>query len=59
MAVAIFSDGACRGNPGVGAWACMAQNAAGEILFESSGVDANTTNNRMELEGVISGLKYL
>jgi len=59
LAVAIFSDGACRGNPGVGAWACMAQNATGEILFESSGVDANTTNNRMELEGVISGLKYL
>lgn len=59
LGVAIFSDGACRGNPGVGAWACMAQNAAGDILFESSGVDANTTNNRMELEGVISGMKCL
>ncbi|GAB4010561.1 MAG: hypothetical protein Fur0010_03480 [Bdellovibrio sp.] len=59
LAIAIFSDGGCRGNPGVGAWASMAQNAAGDILFETSGFDANTTNNRMELEGAISGLRQL
>lgn len=59
LAVAVFSDGGCRGNPGVGAWASMAQNSAGDILFETSGFNSNTTNNRMELEGSINGLKEL
>lgn len=58
-AYAIFSDGACRGNPGPGAWATMIQNNKGEILLKSSGVDVPTTNNKMELEGVIRGLKGL
>jgi ribonuclease HI len=56
---AIFSDGACRGNPGPGSWGVMAQDWNGEIIFESSGVDLPTTNNRMELEGAIQGLKLL
>lgn len=58
-AYAIFADGACRGNPGPGAWATMIQDAKGEILLKSSGVDMPTTNNKMELEGVIRGLKGL
>lgn len=58
-AYAIFADGACRGNPGPGAWATMIQNARGEVLLKSSGVDMPTTNNKMELEGVIRGLKGL
>ncbi|MDD0852716.1 ribonuclease HI [Halobacteriovorax sp. GB3] len=58
-AVAVFSDGACRGNPGPGAWGVMAQNATGEVIFESSGIDASTTNNRMELEGAIKGLELV
>ena len=56
---AIFADGACRGNPGPGAWAVMIQDVKGEVIFKSSGVDMPTTNNKMELEGVIRGLKGL
>lgn len=58
-AYAIFADGACRGNPGPGAWGTMIQDAKGEIILKSSGVDMPTTNNKMELEGVIRGLKGL
>lgn len=53
---ALFSDGACRGNPGPGAWAALCQNDLGEVLFELQGVEFNTTNNRMELEGAIKAL---
>jgi ribonuclease HI len=56
---ALFSDGACRGNPGPGAWASIAQNSAGEMIFQSSGVESHTTNNRMELEGAIAALVQL
>ena len=56
---ALFSDGACRGNPGPGAWGAMGQDAGGEVLFESSGLDFSTTNNRMELEGAIVALDEL
>ncbi len=58
-AYAIFADGACRGNPGPGAWATLIQDAKGEVILKSSGVDLPTTNNKMELEGVIRGLKGL
>jgi ribonuclease HI len=56
---AIFADGACRGNPGPGAWATMIQDTKAEVILKSSGVDVPTTNNKMELEGVIQGLKGL
>jgi ribonuclease HI len=56
---AIFADGACRGNPGPGAWATIIQDAKAEVILKSSGVDVPTTNNKMELEGVIRGLKGL
>lgn len=55
----IFSDGACRGNPGPGAWASFIQDIKGEVIFKSSGVDLPTTNNKMELQGVIRGLNGL
>jgi ribonuclease HI len=58
-AYAIFSDGACRGNPGAGAYGCFVQDSSGEVLFEKSEVFENTTNNRMELLGVIEGLATL
>ena len=54
-----FSDGACRGNPGPGAWGVLGQNHRGAILFEKGGVEFNTTNNRMELLGAIEGLKMI
>ncbi len=56
---AVFSDGACRGNPGPGSWAVVIQNNLGEFVLKSSGVDISTTNNKMELEGVIRGLRGL
>ncbi len=59
QAFAIFSDGACRGNPGPGAWGVVAQNGQGEVVFESNGLDLSTTNNRMELEGAIQSMERL
>ncbi len=55
--VMIYTDGACSGNPGPGGW--------GAILFygphqkELSGGERHTTNNRMEIQAVIEGLKLL
>ncbi|MBT3982862.1 MAG: ribonuclease HI [Bacteriovoracaceae bacterium] len=56
---ALFSDGACRGNPGPGSWAAIGQDQGAGVLFESSGVEFQTTNNRMELIGAIEALKSL
>lgn len=56
---AIFSDGACRGNPGPGAWGMVGQNFKGEVLFKGSGVETSTTNNRMEMLGACEAMKYL
>ncbi len=56
---ALFCDGACRGNPGPGSYGVIAQNQKGEILFESSGIDFKTTNNKMELQGAIVCLESL
>ena len=58
-AFALFSDGACRGNPGPGAWGAMGQDCRGRVLFQSNGVNFSTTNNRMELEGAIVALEEL
>ena len=58
-AIALFSDGACRGNPGAGAWGAMGQKDDGRILFEKSGVEDSTTNNKMELTGAIMALEEL
>lgn len=56
-AIAIYSDGACRGNPGPGAWGCLGQNEKGDVLFERNGLEEETTNNRMEMTGAIEALK--
>ena len=58
-AYTLYSDGACRGNPGPGSWGCIAQMPDGYTLFESSGFDALTTNNRMEMMAAIAGLREL
>ncbi len=55
--VDIFTDGACSGNPGPGGWATILR--MGETERELSGGEPQTTNNRMELMGVISGLEAL
>ena len=55
--VEIFSDGACRGNPGPGGWGALLR--FGEHEKPLHGGEANTTNNRMELRAAIEGLKAL
>ena len=55
--VALFTDGACLGNPGPGGWAALLRFHAHEKLL--SGGEACTTNNRMELKAVIEALGKL
>ena len=55
--VEIYTDGACRGNPGPGGWAALL--LAGGHEREISGAEAATTNNRMELTAVIRALEAL
>jgi ribonuclease HI len=55
--VEIFTDGACKGNPGPGGWAAIVRSGAHEK--ELSGGEPLTTNNRMELLAAIRGLEAL
>lgn len=55
--VTIYSDGACKGNPGRGGWGAVL--VAGTNEKELFGGEANTTNNRMELTAVIEALRAL
>jgi ribonuclease HI len=55
--VEIFTDGACKGNPGPGGWGALIRS--GEKEKELSGGEALTTNNRMELMAAIEGLNAL
>ena len=57
MNVTIYTDGACSGNPGPGGYGAILMY--GSHKKELSGGEANTTNNRMELMGVITALKAL
>lgn len=53
----IFTDGACSGNPGPGGWAVLLKYQ--DVQKELSGFEIATTNNRMELQAAIEGLKAL
>jgi ribonuclease HI len=53
--VEIFTDGACKGNPGPGGWAALLR--LGRHEKELSGGDPHTTNNRMEMTAVIRALE--
>ena len=55
--IEVFTDGACRGNPGPGGWAAVIREA-GETR-ELAGFDPKTTNNRMELTAAIEALASL
>jgi ribonuclease HI len=55
--VEIFTDGACRGNPGPGGWAALLRYDDEEKVV--SGAERLTTNNRMELQAAIEGLAQL
>ncbi len=55
--VVLYTDGACRGNPGPGGWG--AYLLYGDARKKLRGAEAETTNNRMELSAVIYGLRAL
>lgn len=55
--IEIYTDGACRGNPGPGGWGALLCD--GEVERELFGGAADTTNNRMELQAAIEGLRAL
>ena len=55
--ITIYTDGACKGNPGPGGWGVILR--MGKHEKELSGSDPSTTNNRMEMTAVIRGLKAL
>ena len=55
--VNIYTDGACRGNPGDGGWGVIIEY--GDVSKKLFGGQRNTTNNQMELKAAIEGLKAL
>lgn len=55
--IKIFTDGACRGNPGPGGWGALLRS--GEHEKELWGGESHTTNNRMEMTAVIKSLEAL
>lgn len=55
--VELFTDGACKGNPGAGGWGVLLR--FGDVEKEMYGGEPDTTNNRMELMAVIRGLEAL
>lgn len=57
MLVRIYTDGACRGNPGPGGWAALLLYGDKEKMIQ--GAEADTTNNRMELMAAVSALESL
>jgi ribonuclease HI len=57
QSIIIHTDGACKGNPGIGSWAATLEYK--DHYKEIYGVESHTTNNRMELTAVIEALKCL
>jgi ribonuclease HI len=55
--VEIYTDGACRGNPGPGGWGALL--ISGDTRKELSGAELQTTNNRMELAAAVEALRAL
>ena len=58
-AYALYTDGACRGNPGPGSYAFIVQNHEGDIVGQGAEAVSLTTNNKMEMSAIINGLKFL
>jgi ribonuclease HI len=57
MNIHIYTDGACRGNPGIGGYAYTIYDEFGELWVKSSGSELNTTNNKMEITAAIEALR--
>jgi ribonuclease HI len=57
--VRLITDGACSGNPGPGGWAYILEHPASGKVQEAAGAEKRTTNNRMELQAAIEGLRAL
>jgi len=55
--VQLYTDGACKGNPGIGGWGVLIQT--GNYSNELKGFQLDTTNNQMELMAVIKGLEAI
>ena len=55
--IEIFTDGACRGNPGLGGWGALIRKGGKEISLW--GGEKDTTNNRMEMQAAIRGLESI
>ena len=57
MSIKVYTDGACKGNPGPGGWGVYIIQDSEEIeLFDGN---PNTTNNQMEMQAAIEALRYL
>jgi len=57
--VTLYTDGGCSGNPGPGGWAFILVHPNSGKTVERSGGEPETTNNRMELQAVVEGLRML
>lgn len=57
--VQLYTDGACSGNPGPGGWGFILRHLKSGKEMETSGGAEETTNNRMELQAVVEGLRTL
>lgn len=60
--IELYTDGACSGNPGIGAWSCVAYDSASATIYDAfMGKDdeqhKETTNNRMEILGLLKALE--
>jgi ribonuclease HI len=57
MAYELYTDGACQPNPGKGGWAFILRKQGDNDRIVRSGFEQDTTNNRMELQAVVQGLR--
>lgn len=57
--IIIYTDGGCRGNPGLGAWASILISEKYKLRLEIGESNENTTNNKMEVAAAINALKRL
>ena len=57
MSIKVYTDGACKGNPGPGGWGVYIQS--NEVEKELYGGNPETTNNQMEMQAALEALKHL